>query len=215
MGNTPKYCVSVDDNDTGCPVRPRSARVVQTGGGPLRVAALLYGALSYAAFLGVFLYLVGFVVDVAVPRSVDHAINGPIVSAVVIDIGLLLVFALQHSVMARPGFKRWWTRIVPEPIERSTYVLVSSAASAFLFWQCRSIDVTVWHVDSAPARAAVYALGGLGWLIALASTFMIDHFELFGLRQVLHNLLSKPLVQKGFRVVLLYRLVRHPLMPGS
>ena len=214
MSNTPKYCVSVDDNGNGCPVRPRSAGAAQTGGRPLRFAALLYGGLSYAAFLGVFLYLVGFVIDVAVPRSVDHAINGPIVSAVVIDLGLLLVFALQHSVMARPGFKRWWTRIIPEPIERSTYVLVSSAAFALLFWQWRSIDVTVWHVDSAPARAAVYTLGGLGWLIALASTFMIDHFELFGLRQVLHNLLSKPIVQKGFRVVLLYRLVRHPLMLG-
>lgn len=214
MSKTPKYAVSVDDNYTGCPVRPRSAAVSQTGGRPLRVVAVLYGALSYAAFLGVFLYLVGFVIDVAVPRSVDHAINGPTVRAVAIDLGLLLMFALQHSVMARPGFKRWWTRIIPEPIERSTYVLVSSAAFALLFWQWRSIDVTVWHVDSAPARAAVSALGGLGWLIALASTFMIDHFELFGIRQVLHNLLSKPLVQKGFRVVLLYRLVRHPLMLG-
>lgn len=132
----------------------------------------------------------------------------------VIGIGLLLLFALQQIVAARPGFNRWWTRIIPEPIERSNYVLVSGAAFALLFWQWRSIDVTVWHVDSAPARAAVYALGGLGWLIALASTFMIDHFELFGLRQVLHNLLSKPIVQTGFRVVLLYRLVRHLLMLG-
>ncbi len=217
MKNTPKYCVTVDDNGptpSGCPVRGHTGAPAQTGARSLRVAAVLYGALSYVAFLGVFLYLVGFVVDVAVPRSVDRAIHAPIAQAVVIDLGLLLLFALQHSVMARPAFKRWWTRYIPAPIERSTYVLLSSAVFALLYWQWRSIDITVWHVDAVPARMAVYVLGGLGWLIALASTFMIDHFELFGIRQVLHNLLSKPHVQKGFRVVLLYRMVRHPLMLG-
>jgi protein-S-isoprenylcysteine O-methyltransferase Ste14 len=214
MGNIPKYCVNIDDNHAGCPVRPPGAGIAHERAKPTRIAALLYGALSYVAFLGVFVYLVGFVTDVAVPRSVDHAIAGPIAGAVVIDLGLLLLFALQHSVMARPGFKRWWTRIVPAPIERSTYVLLSSAVFALLYWQWRSIDITIWHVDSAPARTAIYAVGGLGWLIALTSTFMIDHLELFGIRQVLHNLLSKPHVQKGFRVVLLYRLVRHPLMLG-
>lgn len=217
MKNTPKYCVVIDDNGatpTGCPVRPRIGAPAQTGARSPRIAALLYGALSYLGFLGAFLYLVGFVVDVGVPRSVDHAIAAPIGQAVVIDLGLLLVFALQHSVMARPAFKRWWTRYIPAPIERSTYVLLSSAALVLLYWQWRSIDVTVWHVDSAPARLVIYAIGGLGWLIALASTFMIDHFELFGLRQVLHNLLSKPQEQSAFRVVLLYRLVRHPLMLG-
>ncbi|WP_205878573.1 methanethiol S-methyltransferase [Mycobacterium camsae] len=183
-------------------------------GTPLRLVGLVYGALSYVAFLGAFGYLVGFVVDVAVPRSVDRALKDPPVQAMAIDLGLLLLFALQHSVMARPAFKRWWTRFVPEPVERSTYVLVSSAALALLYWQWRSIDITVWQLDSTPARTAVYAVGALGWLIALTSTFMIDHFELFGLRQVLHNLSSKPHVQKGFRAVLLYRLVRHPLMLG-
>ncbi|RUP05044.1 MAG: isoprenylcysteine carboxylmethyltransferase family protein [Mycobacterium sp.] len=214
MSNTPKYFVNVEDRHTGCPALPRAGAGRQNGSRLQRVAFVAYGALSYLLFLGAFLYLVGFVVGVAVPRTVDDAIDAPLARAVVIDLGLLLVFALQHSVMARPAFKRWWTRFVPEPIERSTYVLVSSAAFALLFWQWRSIDITVWHVNSAPARIAITALGGLGWLIALASTFMIDHLELFGIRQVLHNLLSKPLVQKGFRVVMLYRLVRHPLMLG-
>lgn len=214
MNNTPKYCVNVDDRGTGCPVLHHSGTPAQTGGRFLSVVALLYGGLSYLVFFGVFLYLVGFVTDVAVPRTVDRALHAPVAQAVLIDLGLLLLFALQHSVMARPAFKRWWTRFVPEPIERSTYVLLSSAVFVLMYWQWRSIDVTVWQVDSAPARIAVYSAAGVGWLIALASTFMIDHFELFGLRQVLHNLLSKPIVEKGFRVVLLYRLVRHPLMLG-
>lgn len=213
--NNSKYSVDVDDNGTGCPVRSHAGAAAPADAGtPFRLVALLYGVFSYVAFLGVFVYLVGFVVDVAVPRSVDRALESPTGQAVAIDLGLLLLFALQHSVMARPAFKRWWTRFVPEPVERSTYVLVSSAAFALLYWQWRSIDITVWQLDTTPARTAVYGIGALGWLIALASTFMIDHFELFGLRQVLHNLLSKPHVQKGFRAVLLYRLVRHPLMLG-
>lgn len=215
MSTTPKYSVNVGNKGSGCPVGPHAVvPAAQTPGRTPRIVALLYGALSYIGFLGVFLYLVGFVVDVAVPRSVDRGIEAPTVQAVVIDFGLLLLFALQHSVMARPGFKKWWTRYVPTSIERSTYVLLSNAVLVLLYWQWRSIDTVVWQVDSAPARIAVYAVGGLGWLIALTSTFMIDHFELFGIRQVLTNLRSKPHQQKGFRVVLLYRLVRHPLMLG-
>lgn len=214
MTNTPKYCVSNDNTGTGCPVLHHAGTPTPTDVRFLRVLALLYGGLNYLVFFGVFLYLVGFVTDIGVPRSVDRALHAPVGQAVLIDLGLLLLFAVQHSVMARPAFKRWWTRFVPAPIERSTYVLVSNATFVLMFWQWRSIDITIWQLDSAPARTAVYAAGGLGWLIALASTFMIDHFELFGIRQVLHNLLSKPHVQKGFRVVLLYRLVRHPLMLG-
>lgn len=212
--NTPKYIVNVDDRGSGCPVLPHSGTPTRTDGRFLGIVGLLYGGLSYLVFFGVFLYLAGFVTDVAVPRSLDHALPAPVAAAVLIDLGLLLLFALQHSVMTRPAFKRWWTRFIPEPIERSTYVLVSSVAFMMMYWQWRSIDTTVWQLNSPPARIAVYAAGGLGWLIALASTFMIDHFELFGLRQVLHNLLSKPVVEKGFRTVSLYRLVRHPLMLG-
>jgi protein-S-isoprenylcysteine O-methyltransferase Ste14 len=132
------------------------------------------------------------------------------VQAVVIDLGLLTLFALQHSVMARPVFKRWWTRYVPPPVERSTYELSASACLALLFWQWRSIDVIVWDVTVLPARIALTALSLTGWVIVLASTFMIDHFDLFGVAQAV----SKTKLKPGFRTVLLYRAVRHPLMLG-
>jgi protein-S-isoprenylcysteine O-methyltransferase Ste14 len=175
---------------------------------------LAYGAFCYAIFLATFLYAMGFVTGVAVPRTIDRAIDAPLAQAVVVDVALLTMFALQHSVMARPGFRRWWTRYVPTSIERSTYVLLASAALALLFWQWRSIDIPVWHVDPSPARIALTALGWAGWGIVLASTFMIDHFELFGLKQVVTQWRSKPHAEAGFRTVLLYRLVRHPLMLG-
>jgi protein-S-isoprenylcysteine O-methyltransferase Ste14 len=179
-----------------------------------RIAAVLYGAVSYVVFLAVFVYAIGFVADVAVPRSINRAIEAPPVQAMLIDLGLLSVFALQHSVMARPAFKRWWTRYVPAAIERSTYVLLASAALTLVFWQWRPIGTVVWDVDLAPARLALTALGYAGWAIVLGSTFMIDHFELFGVRQVIQEWLSKPHGETAFRTVLFYRLVRHPLMLG-
>lgn len=197
-----------------CPVLHDTAGSGHTDRETLKVAALLYGAASYAVFLGVFLYAIGFVADVVVPRSVDRANHAPVWQAMIIDLGLLTVFAVQHSVMARPSFKRWWTRFVPATIERSTYVLFASSALALVFWQWRSIGTTVWQVDPTPARVAVYALAAIGWFTVLASTFMIDHFELFGVRQVVLAWQSKGNAEKGFRTVLLYRLVRHPLMLG-
>ncbi len=179
-----------------------------------RFAALAYGAMSYTLFLGVFVYAMWFVAGVVVPRTVDRAIDAPVGQAVIIDLGLLSVFAVQHSVMARPAFKRWWTRYVPAAIERSTYVLFASAALALVFWQWRSIDAVMWQVDSEPAAVALYALATVGWMTVLSSTFMIDHFELFGVRQVVLAWQSKAHADKGFRTVLLYRLVRHPLMLG-
>jgi methanethiol S-methyltransferase len=199
---------------TGCPVRHRTTEAVDAGGGAVRVATVLYGAVSYLIFLAVFVYAIGFVTDIAVPRSVDRAIEAPLAKAIVVDLSLLTLFALQHSVMARPAFKRWWTRYVPASIERSTYVVFASAALALMYWQWRSIGTIVWDVHPVPARVALAAVGGAGWVIVLASTFMIDHFELFGLRQVVHAWRSKDHVEKGFRTVLLYRLVRHPLMLG-
>ncbi len=184
------------------------------GSRALRLGAVLYGSLCYVVFLATFVYLIGFVENIAVPRSIDDAIDAPLALAVVIDLGLLAIFAVQHSVMARPGFKRWWIRYIPAPIERSTYVLCTSAALALLYWQWRMIENPVWEVGSTAGRATLVALGALGWVIALASTFMIDHFELFGLRQVFSAWRSNPAVDKGFRVVWLYRLVRHPLMLG-
>jgi protein-S-isoprenylcysteine O-methyltransferase Ste14 len=177
------------------------------------MAAAFYGTVCYALFLGVFVYAIGFVTDTGVPASIDHATNATAAQSVIIDVSLLTLFALQHSVMARPAFKRRWTRYVPPRVERSTYVLCASACLALLFWQWRSIDVTVWNVTPLPARMALTALGLTGWAIVLASTFMIDHFELFGLSQVISSP-SKAKANSGFRTVLLYRVVRHPLMLG-
>lgn len=178
-----------------------------------RLLALTYGAVSYALFLVVFVYAIGFVGDL-VPHSVDHAIKGPAWQAIIIDVLLLTLFALQHSVMARPAFKRWWTRFVPQPVERSTYVMLASLVLALVLWQWRAIPAVIWDVSWQPARVAIWALFWFGWAIVLASTFMINHFELFGLRQVFAVWRSRPQAETGFRTTLFYRVVRHPLNLG-
>jgi protein-S-isoprenylcysteine O-methyltransferase Ste14 len=178
-----------------------------------RYCALTYGAISYVLFLVVFVYAIGFVGD-TVPRSVDRAIVAPVGSAVLADVLLLTLFAVQHSVMARPAFKRWWTRYVPQPVERSTYVLLASAVLALVLWQWRAIPAVVWDVTWQPGRLVIWALFWLGWAIVLASTFMINHFELFGLRQVFAVWRSRPQAETGFRTTLFYRVVRHPLNLG-
>lgn len=179
-----------------------------------RSLAVVYGMLSYTLFLVVFLYLIGFVGNLFVPRSVDNALAAPVGSAVTIDVILITLFAVQHSVMARPAFKRWWTRIVPKPIERSTYVLVASLVLVLMFWQWRELPAVVWDLSWQPARLGVWTLFWLGWATVLASTFMINHFELFGLKQVFAAWKARPSVDTGFRATLLYRVVRHPLMLG-
>lgn len=179
-----------------------------------RLFALSYGAFSYALFLVVFVYAIGFVGDFGVPRSVDDAVATGAVGAVAVNLLLLALFASQHSVMARPAFKRWWTRYVPRPVERSTYVLMASLVLALLFWQWRSIPAVVWEVSSTPARLAIWTLFWLGWGTVLASTFMISHFELFGLRQVFAVWRGEPQRETGFRTTLFYRVVRHPLNLG-
>src|SRR5205814_10426701 len=136
---------------------------------------------------------------------------GPIVDAVIINLALLGLFAIQHSVMARPAFKRWWTRFVPEPIERSTYVIFATAALALLCWQWQPMPQPVWTLDQPVAVAALTAVSWGGWAVVLLSTFLINHFELFGLRQVLVNFLGSSIPSAEFRTPLLYRLVRHPL----
>ncbi|HET6733380.1 methanethiol S-methyltransferase, partial [Mycobacterium sp.] len=160
------------------------------------------------------LYAIGFVGDVVVPRSVDNAVDASLGQALAVNLSLLTLFAVQHSVMARPAFKRWWTRYIPQPVERSTYVLLASLVLALLFWQWRAIPTVVWDVTYSPARSAVWALFWLGWVIVLAATFMINHFELFGLRQVVATWRAQPQADTGFRVTMLYRVVRHPLMLG-
>jgi protein-S-isoprenylcysteine O-methyltransferase Ste14 len=178
-----------------------------------RCFAITYGAISYALFLAVFVYAIGFVGDLT-PRSVDSAIAAPVGHAVAVDVLLLTLFAVQHSVMARPAFKRWWTRYVPQPIERSTYVLFASVVLALVLWQWRAMPAVVWDVTWQPARLAMWTLFGLGWGVVLASTFMINHFELFGLRQVIAVWRSRPQAETGFRTTLFYRVVRHPLNLG-
>ncbi|OMC28580.1 methanethiol S-methyltransferase [Mycobacterium colombiense] len=173
-----------------------------------------YGAAAYLLFLAVFLYLVAFVGNFWVPRTVDHGVSAPIGQAVLVNMLLLGLFGLQHSVMARPGFKARWTRVVPPSIERSTYVMLSNAVLVLLYWQWRTMPAVIWDVELPAGRLALWTLFGLGWVIALASTFMINHFDLFGLRQVYLASRAQPYTDLEFHVRFFYRLVRHPLMLG-
>jgi protein-S-isoprenylcysteine O-methyltransferase Ste14 len=173
-----------------------------------------YGAAAYLLFLAVFLYLVAFVGNFWVPRTVDHGVSASIGEAVLVNMALLGLFGLQHSVMARPGFKARWTRLVPPSIERSTYVMLSNLVLVLLYWQWRTMPAVIWEVELPLGRLALWTLFGLGWVIALASTFMINHFDLFGLRQVYLAWRAKPYTDLDFHVRFFYRLVRHPLMLG-
>ncbi len=173
-----------------------------------------YGAAAYLLFLVAFLYLVGFLSGIWVPRTVDHGLPAPIGEALLINVLLLGAFALQHSVMARPAFKTWWTRLVPHSIERSTYVVLASLVLVLLYWQWRTMLTVIWDVRQPAARLVLWACFWLGWAIALAATFMVSHFDLFGLRQVYLAWRGKPYTHIGFHARLLYRLVRHPLMLG-
>ena len=180
-----------------------------------RIIALLYGVACYILFLGTFLYAIGFVSNVAgLPKTIDSGVPGPFGMALVTNLVLLGIFAVQHTVMARPGFKDWWTRFVPKSIERSTYVLFANAALILLYWKWQPMTDVIWMVDDATARMAIWALAALGWVIVLVSTFLINHFELFGLSQVIRNLRQVPAADPGFRTPFLYKLVRHPLMLG-
>jgi methanethiol S-methyltransferase len=179
-----------------------------------RLLTIGYGAGCYIAFLVAFVYAIGFVGNIGVPRSIDHGITAPIAEALVVNVLLLGLFAMQHSVMARPAFKRWWTRLVPKVLERSTYVLLSSLVLILMFWQWRTMPVIVWDVTWMPGRVGLWTLFGLGWATVLLSTFMISHFDLFGLRQVYSAWRGTPYSELEFRTSLLYRIVRHPLMLG-
>jgi protein-S-isoprenylcysteine O-methyltransferase Ste14 len=179
-----------------------------------RILAFAYGVVSYLIFFVTFLYAVGFVGNLVVPKAIDSGESGAFVRALLVNVLLLSIFALQHSIMARPGFKEWWTRFVPKPVERSTYVLLSSLALVLLFWQWRPITDVVWSVENQFGRYILRALFFLGWGIVLLSTCLINHFDLFGLRQVYLYQKNQEYTELGFRTPFLYKFVRHPIMLG-
>lgn len=179
-----------------------------------RFLGFLYGILAYLLFFAAFLYTIGFMAGVVVPKTIDNGTPTPLAAALIINIVLLSVFAIQHSVMARQGFKRWWTKIVSPAVERSTYVLAATLALILLLWQWRPLPAVVWHVGNPSAATALMALEALGWGIVLTSTFLINHFELFGLHQVANNLTGRPMPAPTFKTPLFYKLVRHPIYLG-
>jgi protein-S-isoprenylcysteine O-methyltransferase Ste14 len=176
--------------------------------------AFLYGITSYVVFFVTFLYAVGFVTGVGVPKTIDTGVTAPTVDALVIDLLLMTVFAVQHSVMARRRFKQWWTQFVPKSVERSTYVLFSSLALILLCALWRPMPTVIWRLDDPVFRIAMTALSFTGFLIVLSSTFLINHFELFGLHQVTSNLNGRPIPVPRFRTPLYYKFVRHPIYLG-
>lgn len=179
-----------------------------------RVATFIYGIISYIVFFGTFLYAVGFVGNLYVPKSIDSGASGPLGEALLIDAALLSLFAVQHSLMARPWFKRAWTRLIPQQAERSTYVLLSSLALILLFWQWRPLGGVVWDVQGQAPRFVLHGLCVAGWLLVLSSTFLINHFDLFGLRHVYLFLRGKEYTHLPFKTPAFYRHVRHPLYLG-
>lgn len=174
----------------------------------------LYGVLAYLIFLISFLYAIGFLGNFIVPKSIDSGIESPLVQSILINLILLSVFAIQHSIMARPAFKKWWTSITDSASERSTYVLLSSLALLLIYWQWQPIKTVVWDVENETLAFILKALFFIGWLIVLLSTFMINHFELFGLKQIFDNFKNKQPQSPLFQVNFFYKIVRHPIMLG-
>jgi methanethiol S-methyltransferase len=183
-----------------------------------RMAAFLYGIAAYLVFFATFLFAIGFVEDLVVPTTLDGAPGtpaaSPLTQALIVNLVLMSIFAIQHSVMARPQFKRWWTRFVPPAVERTTYVLLASLALALLLWQWQAMPGIVWQVTDPFLARALTGLSFVGWLIVLTSTFLINHFELFGLHQVTNNLAGRPMPVARFRTPFFYAFVRHPIYLG-
>ncbi|MBI5762609.1 MAG: isoprenylcysteine carboxylmethyltransferase family protein [Planctomycetes bacterium] len=179
-----------------------------------RAIYFAYGTVCYVMFLAVFVYAVGFLGNAVVPRTINTGPSASLGMALAIDLALIALFGAQHSIMARPTFKRWWTKIVPQPIERSTYVFATNIVLALLFWQWRPMTGIVWNIESGPIRNAVWGLFIFGWALVFVSTLLLNHFELFGMRQVTLYLLGRPHTHLPFKVPMFYRHVRHPLYVG-
>jgi methanethiol S-methyltransferase len=179
-----------------------------------RILAMLYGLVAYFVFFGTILYAIGFVTGLPVPKTIDGGTVGPLGEAIVINLLLMSLFAVQHSVMARPRFKQWWTQFVPKSVERSTFVLFASLALVLLFWQWRPIPTVVWSFANPQFQAGMTWLSLVGWALVFASTFLINHFEVFGLHQVANNLVGKSMPAPTFKTPVLYKMVRHPIYLG-
>jgi protein-S-isoprenylcysteine O-methyltransferase Ste14 len=179
-----------------------------------RCIAFLYGAVAYFTFFGTILYAIGFVSGFIVPKTIDTGATSPTGTALAINLVLMSLFAVQHSVMARKPFKQWWTQYIPKSIERSTYVLFASLVLLLLFWQWRPMPAIVWHIEEPEMATMVTGLSLLGWVIVFTSTFLINHFELFGLHQVANNLAGRDMPTPTFRTPLYYKFVRHPIYLG-
>jgi protein-S-isoprenylcysteine O-methyltransferase Ste14 len=179
-----------------------------------KLLGFLYGLVAYLLFAVTIVYAIGFVTGLVVPKTIDSGTVVPITEAILVNLVLMSLFAVQHSVMARPQFKKWWTRFVPVAVERSTYVLFSSLALLLLFWQWRPMPAVVWQVSNPQIATSLLGLSLFGWVLVFISTFLINHFELFGLHQVANNLAGKPMPVARFKTPLLYNLVRHPIYLG-
>ena len=178
------------------------------------IAAVLYGVMSYGLFLGTILYAIAFVGGLPAPKTIDSGPADPLVPSLIVNALLLGLFAIQHSVMARPAFKKWWTRFVPHSVERTTYVLLASLILALLFWKWRPMPEPVWSVTDPAGIMVLHGIFWLGWALVFLSTFLINHFELFGLRQVYARLRGQSVPEPVFRTPFLYKRVRHPLYLG-
>jgi protein-S-isoprenylcysteine O-methyltransferase Ste14 len=179
-----------------------------------RLLVLFLGVVAYLVFFATFLYAIGFVSGLVVPKTIDTGMVGPTTEALIVNILLMSLFAVQHSVMARRQFKQWWTRYVPKSVERSTYVLFASLALILLVWQWRPIPTVVWQVTDPRIGIAIIGLSFVGWMLVLTSTFLINHFELFGLHQVANNFFGRPMPPVRFKTPVLYKVVRHPIYLG-